>query len=102
MKKLLFITLLFLVLLSACIEQPSKQPTTTTTMELTTITEEHHGTSSLGKCSDDDCYITGCNKEICQSRFEEPMLSICVYDPPYPAQLGYECKCVDQKCMWTK
>jgi len=98
MKKLLLIALLSIVLLSACIEQPSEQPTTITT----TTTEEHHGSSSLGRCRrDTDCIVSGCNSEICQSSSEEPMVSICVYNPPYPDDLGYECKCVDRKCMWA-
>ena len=110
MKKLLFITLSFVVLMSGCVKQ-SEQPNfttsveTTTTTELTTtsIEEEHHGTSTLGSClSDNDCIVSGCNSEICQSKFEEPLVSICVYDPPYPDELGYECKCMDQKCTWKK
>jgi len=115
MNKLMLIALLSIVLLSACVEQPPEQPTTTvttatteltTTVETTTITtttEEHHGLSTLGNCTTDgDCYTSGCNSEICQSKFETPMVSICVYDPPYPDDLGYECKCVDKKCMWVK
>jgi eight-cysteine-cluster-containing protein len=69
----------------------------------TTTAPVHHGTSSYGRCSSDsDCIISGCNGEICQSRFEEPMMSICVYNPPYPKDLGYECKCINQKCAWMK
>lgn len=69
----------------------------------TTITIEYHGTSSYGKCSNDsDCLASGCNREICQSRFEEPKVSICVYNPPYPQNLGYECKCTNRGCAWAK
>ncbi len=71
-----------------------------TTTTSTTI-PEHHGSSTHGNCSaNDDCIISGCNNEICQSKFEEPMMSICVYNPPYPKDLGYECRCTDKKCMW--
>lgn len=69
----------------------------------TTIPSEHHGLSTYGRCSTvNDCIVSGCNGEICQSRFEESRVSVCIYNPPYPKELGYTCKCVDQKCSWTK
>jgi eight-cysteine-cluster-containing protein len=68
-----------------------------------TTVPEHHGSSTFGRCSNDnDCVVSGCNREICQSKFEESMFSICVYNPPYPKELGYECRCIGQKCAWTK
>ncbi len=79
------------------------QPGLITTTITTTTPQEHHGSSTHGKCSiDDDCITGGCNGEICQSKSEEPLMSICVYDPPYPKDFGYECKCIDQECMWFK
>ena len=69
----------------------------------TTTLPEYHGSSSYGRCSSvDDCVISGCNGEICQSKFEKPMVSICVYNPPYPRELGYVCTCANQKCAWMK
>ncbi|MDI6825905.1 MAG: DUF333 domain-containing protein [Candidatus Aenigmarchaeota archaeon] len=69
----------------------------------TTTPIEHHGISTQGRCSSDtDCIVSGCNGEICQSKFEEPLMSICVYNPPYPKDLGYRCACVNQKCLWMK
>jgi eight-cysteine-cluster-containing protein len=121
MKKILI--LIFVIsIMSGCIGQ-IPEPTTTTTVETTvetttetttiettvettvetTTTKEHNGMSTLGSCStDNECFISGCNSEICQSTSEESMVSICVYNPPYPDDLGYECKCVDNKCMWAE
>ena len=71
---------------------PSKEP------------EEYYGSSTYGQCqTDNDCYISGCNSEICQSKAEEPIASICILpDKPTPMQLNYGCKCIDQKCQWSK
>jgi eight-cysteine-cluster-containing protein len=74
--------------------KPGKNPPPTIT--------EHNGLSTYENCSTvNDCVVSGCNGEICQSRFEKPRVSICVYNPPYPKELGYVCKCVNQKCAWT-
>ena len=56
---------------------------------------EYYGRSTLGACqSDADCYISGCNSEICQSRLEEGLSSICVIpDKPLPQEFGYQCGC---------
>jgi eight-cysteine-cluster-containing protein len=64
---------------------------------------EYYG-YSIGSCEiDADCYISGCNSEICQSKNEEPLVSICVIpDEPTPKQLDYECKCLENKCQWVK
>lgn len=65
--------------------------------------DQHHGFSTNGTCySNNDCITDGCNGEICRSKSEEPIDSICVYDPPYPKDLGCGCRCVDNKCMWAK
>jgi hypothetical protein len=29
------------------------------------------------------------------------MASICIYNPPYPKDLGLDCRCVDQGCRWA-
>ena len=65
--------------------------------------DEYYG-SSIGSCKTDaDCYINGCNSEICQSKNEEPLSSICVVpDKPTPKQLDYECGCLENKCQWVK
>jgi eight-cysteine-cluster-containing protein len=65
---------------------------------------EYYGSSTYGLCqTDDDCYISGCNSEICQSKAEKPLASICVVpDKPTPKQLGYQCECQAKKCQWSK
>lgn len=65
---------------------------------------DYYGSSTLGPCTkDEDCYISGCNTEICQSKSEEPLYSICIVpEKPTPEQLGYKCKCQNQKCQWLK
>ncbi len=66
--------------------------------------EEYYGSSTYGQCqTGNDCYISGCNSEICQSKAEELLYSICILpDKPTPKQLNYGCKCVNQKCQWSK
>ncbi len=64
---------------------------------------EYYG-SSIGSCdANADCYISGCNSEICQSKNEGPLSSICVVpDKPTPKQLDYQCECLENKCQWVK
>ena len=96
MKRLISL-LILIVLISLCIN-------TTKSSEYEYCSEDqHHGHSTNGACySNNDCVIDGCNGEICRSKFEEGMASICVYNPPYPKDLGCNCKCVNKKCMWVK
>lgn len=65
---------------------------------------EFYGSSTLGACNtDDDCQVSGCNAEICQSRFEEPRVSICIFpEAPLPEDLGYRCGCFVERCQWVK
>jgi len=65
---------------------------------------DYYGRSTLGNCTaDDDCLVSGCNGEICQSKNEESLSSICVVpDKPLPKQLGYQCRCLVKKCQWVK
>lgn len=66
--------------------------------------QPYYGQSTYGFCeNDDDCFISGCNSEICQSKSEEILHSICIVpEKPTPKQLGYECKCLHLKCQWSK
>lgn len=66
--------------------------------------KEYYGRSTYGSCqTDDDCTFGGCNAEICQSKDEEGIVSVClVPDKPTPQQLGYDCRCVTNKCQWTR
>lgn len=64
----------------------------------------YYGFSTFGQCqNDNDCLISGCNREICQSRFEEEMASICILpNRPTPSQLGYGCRCHLNQCQWRR
>ena len=65
---------------------------------------EFCGLSTKGKCSsDDDCIVSGCSAQVCQSRFEAPVMTTCEIRKCYnAAAYGMKCKCVDGKCMWVK
>ena len=112
MKNLILIGLLIILIIfiGGCIgpsngsetpEESTEPPAETTEYEY--CSGNHRGTSSNGPCSSDsDCITDGCNGEICRSGSEEGMMSICVYDPPYPKDLGCSCRCSENKCMWAK
>lgn len=65
--------------------------------------KEYYGRSTYGSCqTNGDCIFGGCNSEICQSKDEEGIVSICLApDKPTPKQLGYDCRCVTNQCQWT-
>lgn len=127
--KILILLLIGIILISGCVRQTAEinsfddcanagypilesYPRQCKTPDGRTFTEkltpeeesnEYYGTSTFGDCKNNDCYISGCNTEICQSKAEEPLASICIVpDKPTPKQLDYECKCLDNKCQWVK
>ena len=65
---------------------------------------EFCGISTNGKCSlDDECMHGGCSGEVCQSIYDEPVVTNCVYMDCYnETKYGLECKCVNQGCQWPK
>jgi len=64
--------------------------------------KEYYGSSTYGSCQiDTDCTVSGCNGEVCQSKSEEPIYTICIARPG-PKAFGYECKCSENKCHWLK
>lgn len=59
--------------------------------------------TALGSCNaDNDCVTNGCNREICQSKDAEPMMSTCEYRDDTPLRQGYTCGCVQNECAWRK
>jgi len=66
--------------------------------------DEFCGTSSYGSCIvNSDCKAGGCSGQVCQSKYEESMITTCEYRDCYNAQsYGLDCKCVDKKCQWAK
>lgn len=66
--------------------------------------EDFCGWSTYEKCSSDpDCLTDGCSGQVCRSKFEEPTPTTCEWRECYNAQkYGLVCKCVENKCQWTK
>lgn len=62
-----------------------------------------YGRSTLKQCmNNNECFVSGCNGEICQSKNEEILNSMCVFpNKPLPKQLGYQCQCYNNHCQWT-
>ena len=63
--------------------------------------EEFCGWSTYAKCKTDvDCNMGGCSGEVCEGKGEGTITDCEGRDCYYVA--GYECKCVDDKCQWSK
>jgi len=62
------------------------------------------GWSTYGRCnSDEDCMRGGCSGQVCQSKFERPIKTMCEWFDCYDAdKYGVVCRCVDGKCRWVK
>jgi eight-cysteine-cluster-containing protein len=60
------------------------------------------GISTYNPCeSDNDCIITGCLNEVCQTKNEEEMETDCIPKDCYDAvKYGYRCACFDSHCKW--
>jgi eight-cysteine-cluster-containing protein len=64
---------------------------------------EFCGISTYSECqSDEDCIITGCSNQVCQSKNEEPLITTCEFRECFDARkFKVSCKCVDNKCQWN-
>lgn len=63
--------------------------------------EEFCGWSTYAKCKTDaDCNMGGCNGEVCEGKGEGTITNCQGRDCYYVA--GYGCKCIDDKCQWSK
>lgn len=60
------------------------------------------GTSTFGSCStSSDCIKGGCSSQVCQSKSEEPVVTICDMRDCYNADAyNLKCECVNNKCQW--
>ncbi len=85
MKKIFFI--LLIILLAGCIQD-----------------EPFCGTSTYDSCeTNSDCIDAGCSSQICQSKNAEQTFTTCEFRPCYePNIYGVECKCIENKCQWSK
>jgi eight-cysteine-cluster-containing protein len=118
LKEVLFIfglTILVVFTLLLSTLQNLSTPQTTISQEITIITttpgeiitiphDEYYGYSTFGYCKNNfDCFVSGCNREICQSKFEEARFSVCIIpNKPTPQQIGYSCVCLNNRCQWWK
>ena len=64
--------------------------------------DDYYGYSTNGECNtEDDCLVSGCNSEICQSVTDPSMSSVCSKPlKKTPGEVGLECKCVELMCVW--
>ncbi len=90
MKVAIIVFIIGLILVSGCKE-----------IELP---EDFCGSSTDGSCNiKSDCRVGGCSSQICRSKSEDPMITICDYRECYDAgKYDLECKCVDDPCQWAK
>ncbi len=61
------------------------------------------GISTYGSCKSDlDCLRGGCSREVCQSKYESPVATVCVWKECYNAERYHaSCRCVDGRCQWV-
>jgi eight-cysteine-cluster-containing protein len=66
--------------------------------------EDFCGWSTYGKCSSDsDCTAGGCSGQVCQSKYEEPVITTCEWKDCYDAsKYSLKCRCIDGRCQWSK
>jgi eight-cysteine-cluster-containing protein len=64
---------------------------------------EFCGISTYSECkTDEDCIITGCSNQICQSKNEEELMTTCEFRECFDAsKFKVSCKCIDNKCQWN-
>jgi eight-cysteine-cluster-containing protein len=99
-----FLVILTLLISGGIQTSTSAYTKNTSNLNLPQQNQTYYGFSTFGYCNTSkDCIISGCNKEICQSRYEEGRVSICIVpNKPTPLQLGYSCECISNKCEWAK
>jgi len=63
---------------------------------------EFCGKSTYSEChTDDDCIATGCSHQICQSKYEEMIITTCEFRECFDtARFGVSCECIDNMCQW--
>ena len=73
-----------------------------TTQYQTSKFSEFCGYSTYGACdADSDCMTGGCSGQVCQSRFEDPVITTCEWRDCYNAdKYDVSCGCVEGMCKW--
>ncbi len=71
---------------------------------LTSGSEDFCGWSTYGNCSSDsDCITGGCSGQVCQSKYEETVITTCEWRDCFDAgKYGLGCRCIDGKCQWSE
>ncbi|MEM4359910.1 MAG: eight-cysteine-cluster domain-containing protein [Candidatus Bilamarchaeaceae archaeon] len=69
----------------------------------THLPERFCGWSTYGSCSSDsDCRVGGCSGQVCQSKYEESVITTCEYRECYNARAyGLSCECIAGRCQWN-
>lgn len=67
------------------------------------VKEGFCGTSTKGRCSsDDECIVSGCSSQVCQSKYEEAIITTCEYKECYDAvKYDMKCGCKKEGCIWS-
>ena len=67
------------------------------------VEDDFCGFSTHGECSTDvDCFVSGCSGEVCQSIYEDEVVTPCIWKECYDAEAyGVSCGCVNGTCQWS-
>ncbi|MEM4500118.1 MAG: hypothetical protein QXD62_02095 [Candidatus Woesearchaeota archaeon] len=92
--------------IESCLERKKEQTISENTESISENIElenmEFCGHSTFGRCEkDEDCIVSGCSNEICQSINEESKISACIWKDCFRSE-GYGCKCINNECQWIK
>ena len=106
-KKDVFIVLFVIILLAIFIifiQTQNKKPNDLEPLPDGIDLGEFCGFSTLGTCSSDfDCIFGGCSSQVCQSKYEEPLITTCEFQECYNADVyQVSCGCVNNRCQWHK
>jgi eight-cysteine-cluster-containing protein len=102
MKRWVMALFIIAIALTGCVEK-TVTPTTIPPSPASTPAAGFCGWSTYGECSSDsDCIASGCSSQVCQSRYEEPVITTCEWRDCYDAEIyDLECQCVGKKCQWA-
>ncbi|MBW2988900.1 hypothetical protein KY358_01130 [Candidatus Woesearchaeota archaeon] len=99
MKKYLkCIFMVFCMLLAALAAGCGKEKKTAGTGRMT----GEELTSEKGCIRDEDCAIGGCSGTVCQSRYAEPVRTMCIFLPEHECYKEISCGCLERGCQWEK
>ncbi len=67
------------------------------------VDEDFCGISTYGECvTGADCFVSGCSGEVCQSVYEDAVVTPCIWRDCYDNEdYGLSCRCVNGSCEWS-